>query len=348
MRCALYSDAMNGPAKSALGDGLKYPRSVALARLPTPVESLASMGAPLGVDLWCKRDDLTGAALTGNKVRKLEFLLGDALGQGADSVLTCGGEQSNHCRATAVAASLCGLRSSLLLRVDDPAQPPALHDNSLLARWVGADIEWVSRPQYADRKRLFAERADALRATGRKPYIIPEGGSNAVGAWGYVRAVEELATQMPFGPLTIVYAAGSGGTGAGLLLGVQRLDLPWRVVGINVCDDRDYFVNAIGEICDEFVGRFGGAALPRERIEIIDGYVGRGYALSTESELTGLRDIARKTGLLFDPVYTGKAFLGLCAELKKGTDLGQRIVFLHTGGIFGLTAKAAEMAPLAT
>ncbi len=335
---------------TSLGDasgGLHYPRSVSLARLPTPLEPLGPLGASLGVELWCKRDDLTGAALTGNKVRKLEFLLGDALGQGADSVLTCGGEQSNHCRATAIAASLCGLRSSLLLRVEDPSAPPALHDNSLLARWVGADIEWVSRAQYADRNRLFAERAEALRAAGRRPYIIPEGGSNAVGAWGYMRAVEELATQVPFGPLTLVYAAGSGGTGAGLLLGVQRLGLPWRVVGINVCDDRDYFVRVIGDICDDFAARFGGATIERSAIEIIDGYVGRGYALSTEAELTGLRDIARATGLLFDPVYTGKAFLALQAELKKGTDLGKRILFLHTGGIFGLTAKAAEMAPLA-
>src|SRR5262249_55103298 len=159
----------------------------------------------------CKRDDLTGAALTGNKVRKLEFLLAEAQAEGADTVVTCGGAQSNHCRATALAAARLGLRSVLLLRVPDPKQPPPVDGNILLDRLGGAELRWVSREEYARRAELFPMVAAELRRAGRKPYLIPEGGSNATGAWGYVRAMEELKSQLAPGPVTIVYAAGSGG-----------------------------------------------------------------------------------------------------------------------------------------
>jgi D-cysteine desulfhydrase len=325
----------------------EHPQRIELARTPTPVQELVTYSSELGVEILIKRDDLTGAALSGNKIRKLEYLFGEAHAQSADTVITCGGEQSNHCRATAVAAAQLGWKSTLLLRTDDPTHPPASEANILLDRLVGAEVRWVSRDEYKRRAELFVVVADELRAAGRTPYIIPEGGSNALGSWGYVRAVEELVDEIGADPATIVYAAGSGGTGAGLHLGVKLLELPWRVVGINVCDDRDYFVRVIGEICEAAIERYQlPITMPRHEIDIIDGYVGLGYAKSRREELESLRDMARREGVILDPVYTGKAFYGLTTELKQKRDLGRRIVFFHTGGIFGLFPKAAELAAL--
>jgi D-cysteine desulfhydrase len=327
---------------------IAYPDRVPLARLSTPLEPMTRLSKTLGVELWMKRDDLTGSALSGNKVRKLEFLFAEAAAEGADTAVTCGGEQSNHCRATAVAAAQRGLASFLLLRTENPAAPPATEANILLDRLVGAEVRWVSRDEYRRRAEIFPQVAAELRARGRKPYLIPEGGSNALGAFGYVRCVEELAAELPPGPATLVYAAGSGGTGAGLVLGVKLLGLPWRVVGVNVCDDRDYFVRVIGEICEQAIDRFH---LPiefsRGELEIVDGYVGLGYAKSRAEELATLRDVARAEGVVLDPVYTGKAFHGLARELERDRRaFGGRVVFVHTGGIFGLFPKSGELAPL--
>ena len=324
------------------------PQRLPLARLPTPVEKLERLSARFGVELWCKRDDLTESALTGNKIRKLEYLLAEARAQCADTIITCGGEQSNHCRATAIAAARLGMRSYLLLRTDDPARPPAVEANILLDKLVGAEIRWVSREEYKRRAELFPVVAAELRARGHKPYVVPEGGSNALGAWGYIRAVEELAQQIDHAPATLLYAAGSGGTGAGLILGVQLQRLPWRVVGVNVCDDAAYFVREIGQICETAIERFGlPLAFSREQIEIRDGYVGIGYAKSRPEELQRIRDVARAEAIVLDPVYTGKAFHGMATELERDRRVfGERIVFMHTGGIFGLFPKAAELAPL--
>jgi len=324
---------------------ISYPERVTLARLPTPLERADRLGSALGVELWIKRDDLTGAELTGNKVRKLEFLLAEARARQADTVVTCGGAQSNHCRATALAAARLGMRTLLLLRVADPRQPPPIEGNILLDRLCGAEIRWVSPADYARRARLLPEVADELRRAGRTPYVIPEGGSNPLGAWGYVRAVEELAAQLPPGPATIVYAAGSGGTGAGLLLGLKLAGLrDLRAVGVNVCDDREYFVGVIGDIVEGAIARWQlPVVFDRSEIEMLDGYVGGGYGVSRPEELALIRDVARTEGIVLDPVYTAKAFLGL---RERARELGPRVVFLHTGGIFGLFPKAAEMAPL--
>jgi D-cysteine desulfhydrase len=322
-----------------------YPERIPLANLPTPLERLQRLSAQLGVELWVKRDDLTGAELSGNKVRKLEFLFADARQKGADHVITCGGAQSNHCRATALAAAKLGLRATLLLRVPDPSQPPPVEANILLDKLCGAEIRWVSREEYARRAELFPVVAEELRKAGRKPYVIPEGGSNPVGAWGYVRAIEELRAQLPPGPVTFVYAAGSGGTGAGILLGIKLCGLrDARAVGVNVCDDREYFVREIGQIVEGAIKQWRlEVSFDRKEIEILDGYVGRGYAISRPEELSLIRDVARSEGIVLDPVYTGKAFYGMREHARE---LGPRIVFMHTGGIFGLFPKAEELAPL--
>ncbi len=327
---------------------LNYPNRIPLAQLPTPLRPAVRLSQDLGIELLFKRDDLTGSTLTGNKVRKLEFLAAEAIDSGADTLVTCGGEQSNHCRATAVVAAELGLHSLLMLRTEDPGSPPATDSNILLDRLVGAEICWVSREEYRRRTELFVEVEERLRTANRRPYLIPEGGSNALGSWGYVRCVEELASQIPEGDTTIVYAAGSGGTGAGLLLGTKLLRLPWRVIGINVCDDRAYFVRAIGEIVEDAIHRWNlSLEFDRSEVEIIDGYVGLGYAKSQASELATLRDVARREGIVLDPVYTGKAFHGFASELRQGRNpFGRRVVFVHSGGVFGLFPKASEISPL--
>jgi D-cysteine desulfhydrase len=269
-------------------------------------------------------------------------------------VLTCGGEQSNHCRAAALAAVKAGLTSLLLLRTEDPNHPPMPNGNILLDGLAGAEIVWITPDEYRRRDEFFQREAERLKAGGRTPYIIPEGGSNALGAWGYATAVEELVVDVKrldkgeIRPTTVICAAGSGGTTAGLALGARMSGEPLRIVGINVCDDHDYFVNIIDNICQEFDATWpteSAAGLPA--YEIIDGYVGRGYALSRPEELAAIRDLVRLEGVVLDPVYTGKAYFGMLNELAKDKDrFGERIVFVHTGGLFGLFPIADQFAAL--
>ena len=328
------------------------PSRVHLARAGTPIIAAPRTGATLGVELLFKRDDLTGAELTGNKVRKLEYLFAEAIALGADTVITCGGEQSHHARATALAAARLGLKSHLILRTDDPQAPPATTGNILLDRLAGADISWMSRPDWRRRNELMAEMADTIRNAGGTPYIIPEGGSNALGSWGYVGCAEELAgdlAALPEKPTTVIYACGSGGTGAGLIVGAAMhgfADKNIRVAGVNVCDDRAYFLAVIRRITDEMTARWApDIAITDNDIDIVDGHVGLGYAKSRPEELATLRDVCRRDGVVLDPVYTGKAFHGVITELARDRKrFGERIVFVHTGGIYGLFPAAAEFA----
>jgi len=220
---------------------------------------------------------------------------------------------------------------------------------------AGAQTVWITPSEYGRRDEIFERQAASLKAAGRKPYIIPEGASNALGTWGYIRAAEELVNDianLPGGAnrrCTIITAAGSGGTSAGLILGAKMFDLKARVVSVNVSDDRDYFVNAIGNICENAINDYQMTVdFSRERdIEILDGYVGRGYALSRPEELELLCEAARTEGLFLDPVYTGKAFYAMVQELKNNPQcFGERIIYMHTGGIFGLFPKAEEIEPI--
>jgi D-cysteine desulfhydrase len=334
---------------------LSFPPQIDLARLPTPMQPLRRLSEKYGVDLYVKRDDLTGAALSGNKIRKLEFVLADALAQKSDIVITCGGAHSNHCRATAIAAARLGLQCRLLLRTPDPSNPPPPDGNILLDRMAGAEIVWITPDDYQKRDELMAQEAAVLRESGRNPYTIPEGASTALGALGYVRATEELVNDITntmggsHQPCTIICAAGSGGTGAGLILGAKIFDMNARIVSINVCDDHEYFVREIGTICEKAIADYHlDIDFERERdIEIIDGYVGRGYTLSQPAELKLIKEVAQTEGIFLDPVYTGKAFFGMVEELKRDPKcFGERIIFIHTGGIFGLFQMAEELASL--
>ena len=316
-----------------------YPPQINLARLPTPLHPLARLSAKLGVEIFMKRDDLTGSALSGNKIRKLEFVLADAVAQKADTVLTCGGAQSNHCRATAIAAAMLGMNCRLLLRTADPSNPPPPEGNILLDQMAGAEIAWITPAEYKSRDEILEREATSLGKAGRKPYTIPEGASNALGTWGYIKCLEELNNDLANLPggvnkdYTVISAAGSGGTSAGLILGNKIFDLNARVIGINVCDDRDYFVRVIGEICENAISDYQ-LEIDFSRdgdINIIDGYVGRGYALSRPEEFAGICDLARTEGIFLDPVYTGKAFFGMIQELKRDPKcFGERIIFIHS------------------
>jgi D-cysteine desulfhydrase len=334
----------------------REPPRVRLANLPTRGHWLSYGQTDRPRDetdrmkIWLKRDDHTGSELSGNKVRKLEYLMAEAVAEGATHVITCGGEQSNHARATAFAATQLGMKSLLILRTDDPERPPDPTGNILLDRLVGAELQWISRSAWRNRTQLLAEAAERVRRGGDRPYVVPEGGSNALGSWGYIRAMHELADDLqgiaaPEHPVTVVYACGSGGTGAGLILGAKLLGLAERgirIAGVNVCDDRAYFVDVITRICAEAEARWQlGANVTEADIEIIDGHVGRGYARSRPEELATIRDVCRSDGIVLDPVYTGKAFHGVVTELASDPKrLGAAIAFLHTGGMFGLFAPS--------
>jgi D-cysteine desulfhydrase len=324
---------------------INYPDHVEIARNCTPLQKMDRLSHNLGVEIYFKRDDLTGTELSGNKIRKLEFLLADAKKKGADTVITCGGAQSNHCRATALAAVRLGLDATLILRTDDPENPPPPHGNILLNCLAGAELIWITPDEYRERATIFEREENRLRANGKRPYLIPEGGSNQLGSWGYVRGMEEIASDLAnlgqgsLDSTTVISATGSGGTTAGLILGAKLLSLELHVAGVNVCDDKDYFVDVIGGICAGFLKDYPQDICVNRALDIniVDGYVGRGYALSQPEELKAIHDLAKLEGVILDPVYTGKAFYGMIKEIEKKKDVfGSRIVFVHTGGLFGL------------
>lgn len=332
------------------------PARVSLAQLPTPVERLSRLSRDLGVTLLVKRDDLTGAGLSGNKIRKLEFSLAEAGRQDATCVLTTGGLQSNHCRATAIAARRMGMGPALLLRTEDGLAPPDLDGNHLLDWLVGAEIRYVTPAEYANRDILLARWADEMRAGGERPFVIPEGASDPLGALGYVAMVQELAEQLSAGdvpgkgtPEFLVHACGSGGTAAGIAAGLHLMDLPIRLVSYAVCDDAESFRARIDSILEGLAARYLPGLDPAEvSYEVVDDYTGLGYGVSTPEELSFLRQVATLEGLLLDPVYTGKAFGGLVEDVRAGMRFpqGSRVLFLHTGGLFGVFPKRAEMMSL--
>lgn len=319
--------------------GFKFPQSIKLARTPTPIEKLSKLSQELGgPEIYVKRDDLTGVELSGNKVRKLEFLAADAVSKGADTLITCGGIQSNHARATAIVATRLGMRSFLVLRGQEGSTPDG---NLFLDYLAGAEVKFISPEEYETVDEIMEEVAEELRERGQKPYIIPEGASNEIGVLGYLKAMGEIKQQLEKQGLKIdhlITAVGSGGTLAGLLLGRIVFGLETEIYGINVCRSKEYFVDHIYEILNRAQRRYRlNLEFKKGDIKVIEGYVGRGYALSRIEEVKLIRKVAQMEGIFLDPVYTGKAMFGLLDQIKKGRfRKGERILFLHTGGIFGL------------
>jgi D-cysteine desulfhydrase len=319
---------------------IAYPSRLKLAVTPTPLQLLDRLSrATGGPRIWVKRDDLTGSLLSGNKVRKLEFVLAQALANGCDSIITCGGLQSNHCRATAVLCAQLGLSCHLLLRGETQ---DSFDGNLLLDYVVGADVRTFPIDSYnKNLARLLREITDELQQKGRKPFVIPTGASDGIGLWGYIAACEELRadfTHHQIQPPHVICATGSGGTQAGLTAGVALHGIDAKVWGVAVCDDEAYFINKVRSDLRDWKQRWQQALdIEQLPVHIIDDYVGSGYAKAAPAVFETIKHVARNEGLVLDPVYTGKAFHALLSEIKRGRfNDSEDVVFVHTGGVFGL------------
>ena len=312
----------------------QFPRH-RFAVLPTPFEHLPNLSADLDEEIWSERDDCTCFALGGNKVRKLEFLLADAIAKGADTIVTAGGTQSNHVRQTAAAATKMGLSCACVLervRTDDLYET---NGNALLDHLFGAEPHFIDLG--ADIDGAMASLCDDLSAGGRTVYQVPVGGSNPLGSLGYVDCAWELATQFrdaDVHPSAIVHASGSAGTQAGLLVGLALAGLEIDVIGMCVSRGGDAQQTKVSELVDAlcaFVGRPDLADVIEVRCD--GAYVGSGYGIGTPEMSDAVKRVARTEGVFLDPVYTGKAMAGLIDYAKTGKFEGAGpIVFLHTGG----------------
>ncbi len=324
----------------------KHLSRVSLAYLPTPLDEMPRLREALGggPQLLIKRDDQTGLATGGNKTRKLEFVVADALAQGANTLITAGGPQSNHCRQTAAAAAKLGLRCVLVLG-GEPVPQEAWQGNLLLDALLGAEIRWSGS---RTREEVMAETAAALESEGAKPYVIPVGASVPLGAAGYVAAVEELAEQLDTRNITvdrIVFASGSAGTHAGILLGVRALGLKARAEG--VCDgaNADEVLEKVKIMASKTIELLGLDIQLTDEDYVLHGNLGQsGYGVITEAEREAIHLLAQTEGIIVDPVYTGRALAGLIDLVRQGT-FGQdeTVLFWHTGGVAGLFPRAKEV-----
>nr|ABK95965.1 unknown [Populus trichocarpa] len=323
-----------------------------LGHLPTPIHKWNLPNLPTNTEVYLKRDDLSGMQLSGNKVRKLEFLMADAVAQGADCIITIGGIQSNHCRATAVAAKYLNLDCYLILRASKVVvdKDPGLTGNLLVERLVGANVQLISKEEYAQigSVNLTNDLKEKLVKEGRKPYVIPVGGSNSLGTWGYIEAIREIEQQVQAttGRIKfddIVVACGSGGTIAGLSLGSWLGTLKAKVHAFAVCDDPDYFYNFVQDLIDGLK-----AGVDSHDIVNIQNAKGLGYAINTSEELKFVKEIATTTGVVLDPVYSGKAAYGMMKDMAENPKNweGRKVLFIHTGGLLGLFDKVDQMSSL--
>lgn len=326
----------------------QFPR-VNLAHLPTPLEHLPNLSKHLGgPDIWVKRDDCTGLASGGNKTRKLEFSMAAALAEGADTIVTVGAVQSNHVRQTAAAAAKLGMACEVLLehRVTDPSEPYANSGNVFLDKIFGANLR--EYPGGTDFDSAMEKVAGEVRAAGGKPYIVPGGASNTVGALGYVNCAIELLEQFEELGLHVDHlltATGSAGTQAGLAVGLRASGsaLPMLGIGVNAPQNaQEEKVYKLAVETAEYIGKPGIVA--REDIVANCDYVGSGYGVPTESMNEAVLLLARLEGLLFDPVYSGKGLAGMIDLIRKGEFAGaSNIVFLHTGGSAALFAYLDQL-----
>lgn len=319
---------------------------VRLGFFPTPFVKLERLGRLLGGPrLFMKRDDLTGLALGGNKTRKLEYLLGEALDQGCDSVVTGGAAQSNHCRQTAAAAAATGLECHLALGGEPPESP---NGNLLLDQLFGAKIHWCGEGRKGER---IPEIAEGLRHAARRPYAIPYGGSNALGAAGFVAAVRELQGDLKKERVEadhLVVASSSGGTQAGLTVGLDLFELHTRVTGIAIDKgetEGPTYESFLADLSNELAVSLGmPARYGTDEFLVRHEYLGLGYGVVGELEREAIRFVAEQEGILLDPVYAGRAMGGLIDLIRQGEfSPGETVVFWHTGGVPALFAHARDL-----
>lgn len=316
-----------------------------LAHTPTPIQEIKGLSLPKGQQLYIKRDDFTGLECSGNKIRKLEYCLAEAERQGCDTLLTVGAFQSNHCRATAQVAARLGLACELFLKGDPPSKAEG---NFFYAQAFGATIHPLAAD--ADHEAAMANRAKELLALGQRPYLIPLGASNARGSFGYARCFQEIVAQeatLGFRFDQIAVAVGSGGTYAGLLYENSKRSPAEQkqILGYAVAANAEHFQAIVWELMQGMQAlEKASFSLDPQQIQILDHGVGKGYAQSSQEELAFYMRTAEKTGLLFDPCYTGKAFRSFVGDLQAARLQGPRSLFIHTGGLFGWTAEQREMA----
>lgn len=313
---------------------------IKLAMLPTPIAKWNLPGIKSDVEIFIKRDDLTGCTLSGNKTRKLEFILAKALFDGCSTVITCGGVQSNHCRTTAVAAKELGMDCHLFLRTDsvekEMIQNPG---NMLLDLFVGSKLHFIPKTAKYETEILPLQESLAKKIeneNGTKSVCIPIGGSNVTGLFGYIEAWNEMIDQNLLENFDDIFVTcGSGGTAAGIAISNYLTGSKLKIHAVSVCDDKTYFHNHI----DSTLQKLGILDVKsRDIINIIDGYKGYGYGITTPDDVSMIREVAYKTGIFLDPVYTGKSMKGLVHELNSNLNIfrGRRILYIHTGGIFSL------------
>ena len=328
---------------------------VDLAHLPTPLEHAPNLTATLGgPDIWIKRDDLTGLALGGNKTRKLEYLVADAQQQGATVLMTAGAPQSNHCRQTAAAARKTGMKTVLIFAPyskhygsTDPDQ--AAQGNLLIDRVMGARIEWY-HGEWKDRLRFMDEIAADLRDQGERPYVIPGGGSNAIGATAYVNAVYETMAQLSDLRISPTHwyttSSTSGGTHAGLALGVKLASAPFNVIGCACDQNADTTRGVVVPLANATAEHIGVDMRVTESDLIIDdNYYLPSYGIPNDACLEAIELVARTEGILLDPVYTGKTMAGLIDHVRTGRlTRSDTVIFHHTGGTPALFAQAEVIA----
>lgn len=317
---------------------VQLPR-VQLAHLPTTIEPLPRLSAALrGPQLWIKRDDQTGLAFGGNKTRKLEYLLADARAQGAEMLITRGAMQSNHCRQTAAAAARSGFKCTLVLSGSAPSK---IAGNLLLDQLLGAEIVWT---EGEDPEQVLESTFTQTWEGGRRPYLIPYGGSNATGASAYVAAISELVEQdLEFD--RIVFASSSGGTQAGMIVGVKALDLTTRISGISVDKPSDELQLTILDLAQQISELLRlNLDFQADEVDVDDRYLGGGYAVMGEIEREAIELFASTEGILLDPVYTGRAAAGMIDRVRNGEfSPKERVLFWHTGGTPALFAYADEL-----
>jgi len=319
------------------------PPRLQLANLPTPIVELKNLARHLGVaKILLKRDDLTGLETSGNKIRKLEYILADAANAGANVLVTLGGFQSNHCRATAALAARLGMKVRLILRSAEKS--PQRDGNLFLDQLFGAEISFHPPDEYNGRRRELIDAAmEAERRNGRTPYFFPVGASIPLGCWGYIRCVHEMIEQLGAATKVDVFSAvSSAGTQAGLMLGKALFHLDnWRIVGVPVSDSIGYFQREVRELIDQTIQKFHlDIVASKIPLDLLDGFIGEGYAIPYPQAVETIELLARSEGIILDPTYTSKAMTGMLAAIRNGgVRQGAIPVFVHTGGAFGLFAR---------
>lgn len=315
---------------------MKLPAKLQLANIPTPIQEVKFDGKSFLI----KRDDLTGVETTGNKIRKLEYLLADAERKKATYIFTSGGEQSNHCRATVIASTALGFKTKLFLWGKDSSNPQG---NLFLDKLFEPEMEFFKLNDYMNVNETMERQKELYAKSGEKVYIIPGGGSSPVGVLGYVNFMKELSEQMDVSKLHgILSACGSGGTAAGMLIGASLLEIPLKIFAVNVlmpaADIKEFILKLAQATIDTFKIP---TSLDISRLEIVDGYSSEGYKHITEDKLELIKRFAHNSGIVFDPTYTGKAFKAY-HDYFINTKSRKNVLFLHTGGLFGAFSKKAK------